>query len=153
MVGEFTGLEFITLQILGTPLPIWRTEDGIEEICIGSIEELFAEINKANTALGLNQITNKENLDLHRPYVDDIILVSQSGKQMKREADLIDVWFDSGAMPYAQLHYPFENKELIDKRTTFPADFIAEGVDQTRGWFLLCMLLVQCYLIVLPIKM
>jgi len=119
----------------GTPLPIWRTEDGTEEICIGSIEELFAEINKANTALGLNQITNKENLDLHRPYVDDIILVSESGKQMKREADLIDVWFDSGAMPYAQLHYPFENKELIDKRTTFPADFIAEGVDQTRGWF------------------
>lgn len=115
----------------GTPLPIWRTEDGKEEKCIGSIKELEAEMAKANEQLGEN---NPETLkDLHRPYVDDIILVSDSGQPMKREADLIDVWFDSGAMPYAQWHYPFENEDVWEKN--FPADFIAEGVDQTRGWF------------------
>ena len=133
----------------GTPLPIWRTEDGKEEKCIGSVEELYNEIEKA-VAAGLMESNpykdkgfvpgeyNKENydkIDLHRPYVDDITLVSESGKPMKRETDLIDVWFDSGAMPYAQIHYPFENKELLDNRTVYPADFIAEGVDQTRGWF------------------
>ena len=132
----------------GTPLPIWRSEDG-EEICIGSVEELYNEIEKSVAAgfmtenpykkLGFQPgVYNKENydkIDLHRPYVDDIILVSASGKPMKRESDLIDVWFDSGAMPYAQLHYPFENKELVDSRSYYPADFIAEGVDQTRGWF------------------
>ena len=122
----------------GTPLPIWRTEDGEEEICIGSIEELNAGIRKASEVLGAD--TNKNYLhegilDLHKPFVDDIILVSESGKPMKRVADLVDVWFDSGAMPYAQWHYPFENKDLIDKGEAFPADFIAEGVDQTRGWF------------------
>lgn len=117
----------------GTPLPIWRSEDQLEERCIGSVEELMNEVQKANTALGLSQIVNRENLDLHRPYVDEITLVSDSGKPMKREADLIDVWFDSGAMPYAQWHWPFENQELFEKN--FPADFIAEGVDQTRGWF------------------
>ena len=122
----------------GTPLPIWRTEDGSEEKCIGSIEELNTEIRKANEALGgdVNKSYLHEGiLDLHKPYVDDIILVSESGKPMRREPDLVDVWFDSGAMPYAQWHYPFENRELIDKGESFPADFIAEGVDQTRGWF------------------
>ncbi len=114
----------------GTPLPIWRTEDGSEEICIGSIEELKAEIVKAQKA-GIETAT--EINDLHRPYVDNIVLVSNSGKPMKRELVLIDVWFDSGAMPYAQWHYPFENKEIFENN--YPADFIAEGVDQTRGWF------------------
>jgi isoleucyl-tRNA synthetase len=120
----------------GTPLPIWRTEDGSEEKCIGSIEELNSEIRKAAEVLGGE--TNKHYLhdgilDLHKPYVDDITLVSDSGKPMKRVPDLIDVWFDSGAMPYAQWHFPFENKETFAQ--SFPADFIAEGVDQTRGWF------------------
>ncbi|NIG52758.1 isoleucine--tRNA ligase [Chitinophaga sp. Cy-1792] len=122
----------------GTPLPIWRTEDGTEEKCIGSIEELNTEIRKANEVLGgdVNKSYLHEGiLDLHKPYVDDIILVSESGQPMRREPDLVDVWFDSGAMPYAQQHYPFENKEAIDGRQAFPADFIAEGVDQTRGWF------------------
>ena len=122
----------------GTPLPVWRTEDGEEEVCIGSIEELNEGIRKANDVLGgdVNKHYLHEGiLDLHKPFVDDIILVSVSGKPMKRVADLIDVWFDSGAMPYAQWHYPFENKHLIDKGEAFPADFIAEGVDQTRGWF------------------
>jgi len=133
----------------GTPLPIWRSEDGTEEICIGSIEELMAEIEKSISAGFMLENPYKnfkvgeftadnyavKNIDLHRPYVDGIILVSASGKPMKRELDLIDVWFDSGAMPYAQLHYPFENKELIDSGSNFPADFISEGVDQTRGWF------------------
>lgn len=122
----------------GTPLPIWRTEDGTEEICIGGIEELNAEIRKANEVLGgdVNKSYLHEGiLDLHKPYVDEIILVSPSGKPMRREPDLIDVWFDSGAMPYAQWHYPFENKAALDKGEAFPADFIAEGVDQTRGWF------------------
>ena len=133
----------------GTPLPIWRTEDNSEEICIGSVEELYNEIEKS-VAAGLMKSNpykdkgfvpgkytgeNYDKIDLHRPYVDDVILVSKDGKPMKREADLIDVWFDSGAMPYAQIHYPFENKELLDSRQVFPADFIAEGVDQTRGWF------------------
>jgi isoleucyl-tRNA synthetase len=117
----------------GTPLPIWRTEDGTEEKCIGSIDELKAEILKANSALNLNQNPEEATLDLHRPYVDRITLVSESGKPMTRETDLIDVWFDSGAMPYAQWHWPFENKDIFEKN--FPADFIAEGVDQTRGWF------------------
>ena len=117
----------------GTPLPIWRTEDGTEEKCIGSIAELKSEIEKANQQLGLNQDAENATLDLHRPYVDRITLVSNSGKAMTRETDLIDVWFDSGAMPYAQWHWPFENKEIFEKN--FPADFIAEGVDQTRGWF------------------
>lgn len=117
----------------GTPLPIWRTEDGSEEICIGSIDQLSAEIAKANQKLGLNQDVNYLTNDLHRPYVDEITLVSASGKPMKRESDLIDVWFDSGAMPYAQWHWPFENQDIFEKN--FPADFIAEGVDQTRGWF------------------
>jgi len=120
----------------GTPLPIWKTEEGEEEKCIGSIEELNSEIRKAAEVLGGE--TNKHYLhegilDLHKPYVDDITLVSASGKAMKRVPDLIDVWFDSGAMPYAQHHFPFENKEAFQK--SFPADFIAEGVDQTRGWF------------------
>ncbi len=122
----------------GTPLPVWRTGDGQEEICIGGIEELNAGIRKANEVLGgdVNKHYLHEGiLDLHKPYVDDIILVSESGKPMHRVADLVDVWFDSGAMPYAQWHYPFENKDLIDKGTAFPADFICEGVDQTRGWF------------------
>ena len=133
----------------GTPLPIWRTEDGAEEKCIGSVEELYNEIEKAVKAgfmesnpykdKGFNpgeyNKDNYEKIDLHRPYVDEVILVSESGKPMKRETDLIDVWFDSGAMPYAQIHYPFENKEILDNRTVYPADFIAEGVDQTRGWF------------------
>lgn len=133
----------------GTPLPIWRTEDGSEEICIGSVEELYNEINKAVEAgfMASNPYADKgfvpgdyskenyEKIDLHRPYVDDIILVSKDGKPMKRETDLIDVWFDSGSMPFAQAHYPFENKEELDEGKIFPADFIAEGVDQTRGWF------------------
>ena len=120
----------------GTPLPIWKTEDGEEEICIGSIEELNNGIRKANEALGADVNKNYLHegiLDLHKPYVDDIVLVSPSGKPMKRVPDLIDVWFDSGAMPYAQWHFPFENKETFAK--SFPADFICEGVDQTRGWF------------------
>ena len=133
----------------GTPLPIWRTEDGSEELCIGSVEELYNEIEKSIAAglmtenpykkqgfvPGEYTAENYNKIDLHRPYVDDIVLVSPSGKPMKRESDLIDVWFDSGAMPYAQIHYPFENKEAFDKREVYPADFIAEGVDQTRGWF------------------
>ncbi len=122
----------------GTPLPVWRTEDGDEEICIGSIAELNEGIRKANEVLGGEINKNYLHggiLDLHKPFVDDIILVSPSGKPMTRVPDLIDVWFDSGAMPYAQWHYPFENKDLIDKGEAFPADFIAEGVDQTRGWF------------------
>ena len=116
----------------GTPLPIWRTEDGEEEICIGSIEQLEAEVQKAVEAgfMTANQALTK---DLHRPYVDDIFLVSAKGKKMKRESDLIDVWFDSGAMPYAQWHWPFENEDTF--QNNHPADFIAEGVDQTRGWF------------------
>ncbi|WP_417619449.1 isoleucine--tRNA ligase [Oceanihabitans sediminis] len=131
----------------GIPLPIWRTEDGTEEICIGSVEELKAEMAKAVAAgvlakdiyedfeVGNNSEENYAKIDLHKNIVDEIILVSPSGKPMKRESDLIDVWFDSGSMPYAQWHYPFENKELIDENKSFPADFIAEGVDQTRGWF------------------
>ena len=133
----------------GTPLPIWRNRDTKEEICIGSVEELYNEIEKAVEAgvmtsnplkdkgfvLGDMSQENYDRIDLHRPYVDHIMLVSESGAVMKRELDLIDVWFDSGAMPYAQIHYPFENKELLDNGTVFPADFIAEGVDQTRGWF------------------
>lgn len=132
----------------GTPLPIWRSEDG-EEICIGSVEELYNEIEKAVAAgvmthnplkdkgfvPGNYDQANYDKIDLHRPFVDDVLLVSPSGKPMKRETDLIDVWFDSGAMPYAQIHYPFEHKEELDSRQVYPADFIAEGVDQTRGWF------------------
>ena len=132
----------------GTPLPIWRSENK-EEICIGSLEELYNEIEKSVAAgfmksnpykdsgfvPGVYTKENYDKIDLHRPYVDDIILVSESGLPMKRETDLIDVWFDSGAMPYAQIHYPFEHKEDFDKREVYPADFIAEGVDQTRGWF------------------
>lgn len=133
----------------GTPLPIWRNADTHEEICIGSVEELYNEMEKAVAAgvmaenpwkkagfvVGDYSDENYNKIDLHRPYVDDIVLVSESGKPMKRELDLIDVWFDSGAMPYAQLHYPFENKDLIESRSFYPADFIAEGQDQTRGWF------------------
>ena len=114
----------------GIPLPIWRTEDGKEEICIGGIEELKIAVEKANQELGINQ---EVPTDLHRPYIDEIKLVSEKGNIMHRELDLIDVWFDSGSMPYAQWHYPFENKDLFEEN--FPADFIAEGVDQTRGWF------------------
>ena len=114
----------------GIPLPIWRTEDGEQEKCIGSLGELETELNKANQTLGIDQKMPKE---LHRPYIDEVVLVSDDGKRMKRELDLIDVWFDSGSMPYAQWHYPFENKEVFERN--FPADFIAEGVDQTRGWF------------------
>jgi isoleucyl-tRNA synthetase len=116
----------------GTPLPIWRTKDGSEEICIGSVAELKAEVEKA-VKTGIKNPTDIDNLDLHRPFVDDVVLVSKSGQPMYREPDLIDVWFDSGAMPYAQWHYPFENKDVF--KTSFPADYIAEGVDQTRGWF------------------
>ena len=133
----------------GTPLPIWRTEDGKEEMIIESVENLYNEIDKAVAAgfMASNPLKDKgfvpgdyskenyEKIDIHRPYVDDITLVSESGKPMKRELDLIDVWFDSGAMPYAQAHYPFENKEALDGGEIYPADFIAEGVDQTRGWF------------------
>ncbi|GAB3709137.1 isoleucine--tRNA ligase [Flavobacterium koreense] len=131
----------------GIPLPIWRTEDGTEEILIGSVEELYSEIEKSIAAgfqkenpfkgfvVGNMSEENYDLVDLHKNVVDNIVLVSPSGKLMKRESDLIDVWFDSGAMPYAQWHYPFENKDLIDENKAFPADFIAEGVDQTRGWF------------------
>jgi isoleucyl-tRNA synthetase len=131
----------------GIPLPIWRTEDGTEEILIGSVEELYSEIEKSIAAgfqsenpfkgfvVGNMSEENYDLVDLHKNVVDNIVLVSPSGKVMKRESDLIDVWFDSGAMPYAQWHYPFENKDLIDENKAFPADFIAEGVDQTRGWF------------------
>ena len=133
----------------GTPLPIWRTEDASEELCIDSVQQLYDEIEKAVAAgvmaenpyrksgfvPGDYSKENYEKIDLHRPYVDDIVLVSPSGKPMHRETDLIDVWFDSGSMPYAQIHYPFENKEAFDNGELFPADFIAEGVDQTRGWF------------------
>ncbi|MFN8283218.1 MAG: isoleucine--tRNA ligase [Chitinophagales bacterium] len=117
----------------GTPLPIWRTEDKNEEICIGSVEELKTEMQKSIDAGLLDKSILSKEFDLHKPFVDDIILVSASGKPMKRESDLIDVWFDSGAMPYAQWHFPFENQETF--KQSFPADFIAEGVDQTRGWF------------------
>lgn len=131
----------------GTPLPIWRTEDGDEEVCIGSLEELCAQIQRS---IELGYMThnplegfvpgdysseNYAKIDLHRPVVDEIVLVSPKGRPMRRETDLIDVWFDSGAMPYAQLHYPFENRDMVDAGKAFPADFIAEGVDQTRGWF------------------
>lgn len=131
----------------GIPLPIWRSEDKTEEICVGSVEELYNEIEKAVAVgfmtenpykgfqIGNMDETNYDLVDLHKNIVDNIVLVSASGKPMKRETDLIDVWFDSGAMPYAQWHYPFENKDLIDENKAFPADFIAEGVDQTRGWF------------------
>ncbi|CAA0206586.1 Isoleucine--tRNA ligase [Tenacibaculum maritimum] len=131
----------------GIPLPIWRTEDGTEQICIGSVEELKAAMAKsieagmmaedifANFEVGNMSEENYETIDLHKNVVDKIILVSASGKPMKRESDLIDVWFDSGSMPYAQWHYPFENKELIENKESYPANFIAEGVDQTRGWF------------------
>jgi isoleucyl-tRNA synthetase len=131
----------------GIPLPIWRTEDGKEEICIGSVEELKKEMSKAVQAgvlakdifedfeVGNNSEENYAKIDLHKNIVDEIVLVSASGQPMQRESDLIDVWFDSGSMPYAQWHYPFENKEKIDENKSFPADFIAEGVDQTRGWF------------------
>jgi isoleucyl-tRNA synthetase len=133
----------------GTPLPIWRTHDGREEICVGSVDELYHEIEKSVAAGVMKSNPYKEigfvpgdyseenynKIDLHRPYVDDIVLVAGNNEPMKRETDLIDVWFDSGAMPYAQIHYPFENKEILDDHVVFPADFIAEGVDQTRGWF------------------
>lgn len=133
----------------GTPLPIWRTEDGSEELCIDSVETLYNEIEKAVDAGIMSSNPYKDNgfipgdyskenyekIDLHRPYVDDIILLSKSGKPMRRELDLIDVWFDSGSMPYAQIHYPFEHKESFDRNELYPANFIAEGVDQTRGWF------------------
>ena len=124
----------------GTPLPIWRTEDGTEEICIGSVEELTtlyvaAKDKGYNKDVNLQIVNGKLDVDLHKPFVDQIELLSASGQPMKRVADLVDVWFDSGAMPYAQWHYPFENKDLIDKGEAFPADFICEGVDQTRGWF------------------
>ncbi|WP_282123259.1 isoleucine--tRNA ligase [Algibacter mikhailovii] len=131
----------------GIPLPIWRTEDGKEELCIGSVEELKVEMTKAVSAgvleadifadfeIGNHSEENYAKIDLHKNIVDAIVLVSPTGQKMFRESDLIDVWFDSGSMPYAQWHYPFENQDLIDKGTTFPADFIAEGVDQTRGWF------------------
>ena len=132
----------------GTPLPVWRDDDG-NETCIGSLEQLYAEIEKSVEAgfMPSNPLKDKgfvpcdysqenyDRIDLHRPYVDNITLCSKTGKPMKREADLIDVWFDSGSMPYAQIHYPFENADAIDRRTAFPADFINEGVDQTRGWF------------------
>lgn len=123
----------------GTPLPIWRTEDGKEEICIGSVKQLSEEIEKSIKAGFMKEnkyaSANYDSFDLHRPYIDEVILVSESGKPMKREMDLIDVWFDSGAMPYAQRHFPFECTEEELKKHYFPADFIAEGVDQTRGWF------------------
>jgi isoleucyl-tRNA synthetase len=119
----------------GTPLPIWRSKDGKEELCIGSLETLKGEVEKSIKAGLMKQsmVDGQWTMDLHRPYVDEIVLVSPTGQPMHREADLIDVWFDSGAMPYAQWHYPFENKEVFEKN--YPADFIAEGVDQTRGWF------------------
>ncbi len=131
----------------GTPLPIWRSDAG-DEVCIGSIDELTSRVKEAadsgkltdeqkekNNQFIAKAVSDKENFDLHRPYVDEIYLISESGNVMQREPDLIDVWFDSGAMPYAQWHYPFENKDKIDNGTAFPADFISEGVDQTRGWF------------------
>lgn len=117
----------------GTPLPVWVSEDGTEVKCIGSIDELLKEIAHANDVLDTNQVVDRESLDLHKPFVDQVILATKDGKAMYREPDLIDVWFDSGAMPYAQWHYPFENKK--EHKHNFPADFIAEGVDQTRGWF------------------
>lgn len=133
----------------GTPLPIWRNQETREEICIGSVEELYAEIEKAVEAGVMTENplkakgfvpgdmsqANYDLIDLHRPFVDDILLVGESGAVLKRETDLIDVWFDSGAMPYAQIHYPFEHKGEFDSHAVYPADFIAEGVDQTRGWF------------------
>ena len=124
----------------GTPLPIWRTEDGTEEVCIGSVEELTAGFVAAkekgfNKDVTLQIVDGKLDVDLHKPFVDQIEILSPSGQPMKRVSDLVDVWFDSGAMPYAQWHYPFENKDLVEKGLAFPADFIAEGVDQTRGWF------------------
>ena len=131
----------------GIPLPLWRNDEGTETLCVGSVEELYNEIEKSVAAgfmtenpykgfqVGNMDESNYDLVDLHKNIVDNIVLVSASGKPMKRETDLIDVWFDSGAMPYAQWHYPFENKELIDGHKSFPADFIAEGVDQTRGWF------------------
>ena len=133
----------------GTPLPIWRNRDTREEICVGSVEELYNEIEKSVAAGVMKENPlkakgfvpgdmsqeNYDRIDLHRPYVDDIVLVGASGQPLNRELDLIDVWFDSGAMPYAQIHYPFENREALDSRIVYPADFIAEGVDQTRGWF------------------
>ena len=133
----------------GTPLPIWRNKDSREEVCIGSVEDLYEEIEKAVAAgaMANNPLkergfvpgdmsqANYDRIDLHRPYVDDIKLVSSTGQVLTRESDLIDVWFDSGAMPYAQVHYPFENREAVESGKVFPADFIAEGVDQTRGWF------------------
>lgn len=133
----------------GTPLPIWRTEDGKSEKCIESVEQLYNEIERSVQAGNMTSnplkdkgfvpgdysVENYNKIDLHRPYVDDIVLTADDGTPMHRELDLIDVWFDSGAMPYAQIHYPFENKEALDSRQVYPADFIAEGVDQTRGWF------------------
>ena len=119
----------------GTPLPVWVADDGSETKCIGSIDELLREVALANKKLGLNQVLDRETLDLHKPYVDRIILVAENGRPMEREPDLIDVWFDSGAMPYAQLHYPFNDHPLKSLKKNYPADFIAEGVDQTRGWF------------------
>ena len=116
----------------GTPLPIWRTKDGKEELCIGSINQLNDEVSKSYKKGFMKNLLSKD-FDLHRPYVDDIVLVSKSGKPMYREKDIIDVWYDSGAVPFAQYHYPFENENLFNKM--FPANFIAEGVDQTRGWF------------------
>lgn len=132
----------------GAPLPIWRTEDGSEEVCIGSMEELRAAIDESVKAgiMTTNPLADGHTIDLHKPFVDDIILVSPTGKKMYREPDLIDVWFDSGAMPYAQWHYPFENQEIFENN--FPADFISEGVDQTRGWFftlhVIAVLLQEC---------
>ncbi|WP_262480839.1 DUF5915 domain-containing protein [Algibacter lectus] len=143
---QTTGI-YRVLATGGIPLPIWRTEDGKEEICIGSVEELKVEMQKAVAAgvlakdifeefeVGNNSEENYAKIDLHKNIVDKITLVSANGQPMKRESDLIDVWFDSGSMPYAQWHYPFENKDKIDENKSFPADFIAEGVDQTRGWF------------------
>ena len=131
----------------GIPIPIWSTKDGTERKCIGSVEELKGYCDEAVAAgimkenplkafkVGDMSKDNYDLIDLHKNYVDEIILVSSTGEPMKREADLIDVWFDSGSMPYAQWHYPFENKELVDDNVAYPADFIAEGVDQTRGWF------------------
>jgi len=144
VVTKSPGITLNASRYWGTPLPIWRTEDGTEELCIGSVEELKGKIAEAlqsgtltddeSAKLTILQNTYADGtFDLHRPYVDDIVLVSPAGNKMYREPDLIDVWFDSGAMPFAQWHYPFENKEQFEK--AYPADFIAEGVDQTRGWF------------------